>query len=487
MDWSAMRGLERDQKSRAQPWAGALVGVCAALLLAGGALAGAASGPAPWLLTSKQRRAFLYAYAPIIFKAADEGKKRIGHEWMTNYDFDRDGFFLPNNGENWLRELSAYVREGRHPHWRIRPTLYSALLEFMYEGEKSAVLIYHIYHAMDGTHTHDWERIEIRLDGLSEAPVSGERVRYAAVTEHHLSAGRRAPDQNLQFFETDSGRHLMVWQAPQTKRWLRPSKGELHFVRTPVESLPGRDASSERAELRIARGKERLFHYVFVPDADAQLVEHWGAQALGRCNAQQLVSGAKRNPVPMNEVRSITYELQDLSDFFSEQWRNEGEGRWSDPLVTILLRSPLLDEAGIEQVPAGLQRFANGFPDSLFGGDQVRGLIGKNAFWGTYLFDRLFLWKRGGILPDLSGAYRARKLYCARKQLGNCHQEGFWQHDFFAHTGERAWGPARNEIGEWLEGGWYEAENGGFDGRWAQLFPDRPGDDGACTPSGVSN
>jgi hypothetical protein len=30
------------------------------------------------------------------------------------------------------------------------------------------------------------------------------------------------------------------------------------------------------------------------------------------------------------------------------------------------------------------------------------------------------------------------------------------------------------EDGVWLRGAWYTAANGGFDGRWVQLFDDRP-------------
>jgi hypothetical protein len=99
-------------------------------LLAAGAFAArtveAATG-GPWLLSPDQRRAFLRSYAPIILKQADEGSDGVGHDWITNYDFDRDGFYLPNNGENWSRDLAGFVREGRHPKWRIRPTLYTSI------------------------------------------------------------------------------------------------------------------------------------------------------------------------------------------------------------------------------------------------------------------------------------------------------------------------------------------------------------------------
>jgi len=169
-----------------------------------------------WSLSLEQRRAFLRSYAPIILKMADEGAERIGHDWITNYDFDRDGWRLANNGESWARELAGFVREGRHPEWRIRPTLYTSIVEFMTGDVKSVVLLYHIYHSMDSKHTHDWERVEIRLDGVRGGPGSGERVRYAVLTQHHVSVGRSHPREELEFLETATGRHHLVWKAAQT-------------------------------------------------------------------------------------------------------------------------------------------------------------------------------------------------------------------------------------------------------------------------------
>jgi hypothetical protein len=51
----------------------------------------------------------------------------------------------------------------------------------------------------------------------------------------------------------------------------------------------------------------------------------------------------------------------------------------------------------------------------------------------------------------------------------------WWQHDFFVHDGTVDADSSSRENGQWLRGAWYAPENGGFDGRWVQLFDDRPG------------
>ena len=130
----------------------------------------------PWVLSNDQRRAFLHYYSPIILKRADEDKgegKHIGHDWITNFDYDRDGKFS-NNRKNWKREKFKFINKTAYQDWQIRPTLYTAAIEFMNDGQKSLILLYHVYHAMQGCilpsckfeDIHDWERIELRLDGI---------------------------------------------------------------------------------------------------------------------------------------------------------------------------------------------------------------------------------------------------------------------------------------------------------------------------------
>jgi hypothetical protein len=452
-------------------------------LLAAGAFAartGEAATGSPWSLSPDQRRAFLRSYAPIILKQADEGRDGVGHEWITNYDFDRDGFYLPNNGENWARELAGFVREGRHPEWRIRPTLYTSIVEFTRGDVKSAVLLYHIYHAMDGTHTHDWERIEIRLDGLRGGPGSGERIRYVVLTRHHRSVGRRPPHEDLNFLETDGGRHLLVWQAAQSSRWGRPRKGELHFVRSELAPPAHLDREVGLARIGLDTGNEEAFHYVFVPRADTAAVDGWRARGIDACNAMSLASGAGRAPVPMRDLRRITYELQDMADVFPHQWRVPGNGSWGEPAIRVLLERPLVDEDGKQVVPAGPQEFRNGALDLRFGRDDGRGFIGKNAFWGTYLFERRGWFGNTGFLGEALEEGAARAARCRANGLPDCANGALWQHDIFVHEGVRARGRAENENGRWLEGRWYEAAAGGFDGRWVQLFPDHPEPDVPC-------
>jgi hypothetical protein len=57
----------------------------------------------------------------------------------------------------------------------------------------------------------------------------------------------------------------------------------------------------------------------------------------------------------------------------------------------------------------------------------------------------------------------------------NSHNAFWWQHDYFVHTGDVD-SNASSEAGFWLAGAWYLAANGGFDGRWVQLFDDRVND-----------
>jgi hypothetical protein len=426
----------------------------------------------PWSLSLEQRRAFLRSYAPIILKMADEAGEQIGQDWITNYDFDRDGWQLANNGQNWSRELAGFVREGRHPEWRIRPTLYTSIVEFMTRDVKSVVLLYHVYHAMDAKHTHDWERVEIRLDGVRGGPGSGERVRYAVLTQHHVSVGRSHPREELEFLETATGRHLMVWQAAQTGR-IGLRKGELHFVNPGFAGLDRSDGDVAQAD--VDGGGRVAFHYVFVPRADGEAVSRWGAREIDSCNALDLASGAARDAVRMRDIRRIRYELQDIADVFPHQWRVPGNGSWGEPTVNVLLGGPLVDDDGVSVVPAGWQAFRNGAVDLHFGRDDVRGYIGKNAFWGTWLFDRE-LWFADNAMRGSGLAGR-----CPANGLPDCQEGRRWQHDYFAHDGVRSGWGSGNEKGRWLEGRWYEEAAGGFDGRWAQLFPEQLEPDVACT------
>jgi hypothetical protein len=47
------------------------------------------------------------------------------------------------------------------------------------------------------------------------------------------------------------------------------------------------------------------------------------------------------------------------------------------------------------------------------------------------------------------------------------------QHNFFVHSGAIVDADTA-EAGTWLICAWYHPANSGFDGRWVQLFDDRP-------------
>ena len=128
-----------------------------------------------WTLSKAQRQNYLQYYAPLIMHRADEDNGKIGRDWMSNFDFDRDANFSTNR-YNWL-QTPQYIAAGGNPaspyaNWRIRPTVYTALIEYMEGGSKSVSLLYHIYYASDkaGTAIHDWERVEIHIRNVAGTP-----------------------------------------------------------------------------------------------------------------------------------------------------------------------------------------------------------------------------------------------------------------------------------------------------------------------------
>ena len=93
-----------------------------------------------WSLTTAQRQAYLNYYAPVIMKRADENNNKQGRDWITNFDFDQDGDFSTNR-QNWLN-VPQYVNASAvgpstYDRWRIRPTIYTALIEYMNGSSKS--------------------------------------------------------------------------------------------------------------------------------------------------------------------------------------------------------------------------------------------------------------------------------------------------------------------------------------------------------------
>ena len=283
-----------------------------------GPMTDAGPGTEAWTLTNAARRAFLYHYAPVLFVRAREGSSGRGQDWITNFDFDQDGDFS-NNKDNW-EDIDRFLA-GQRPTWVIRPTLYTGLIEFMTGPRKDLVLLYHVYHAKQRGSIHDWERVEIRVNGVEALPGSGERVAYVVVTEHSKHNVRVFPNSDLNFLETGSGAHPMIWQAEGTRSGFLGLTGfgnaELHFVEDSWASIEGRGPTGD-AEVDVNGDGDQDFHYLFVPQGDTDAVTRLGAQPLTAANARSMALGG--SPTDLRSVQRITYELQDLADIFPTHW-----------------------------------------------------------------------------------------------------------------------------------------------------------------------
>jgi hypothetical protein len=445
-----------------------------------------------WSLTTAQRRAYLYYYAPIIMKRADESSTTAGLDWVTNFDFDRDGNFS-NNRMNWLN-VNQYANAAAsgstaYSQWRIRPTLYSALIEYMEGGSKSVVLLFHVYNAQDkeGDEIHDWERVEIEVRGVTGTPGgSGELVNHVTVTHHHDHIMRRSTDTQLNFMQTATGKHVMIWQADQKDNSglsdLCDTYGhELRFVKNSYSTIASRaSVSTNDAEVNVS-GKDSAkdVNYVFVPEASTAAASAWNAQAINYSNASSLASRLDGTP-RWSQVKRITYELQDLADIIPTHWQNSAwyihwlADEWED----IRLESPIVNEAGQAEVTAGLQRFYTKSRDAGLSGltDGREGIPEKDWLYGAYSAELDEDCPSGS---DDFEAFAGRGTDSYGRTRGAAsgdyasHGSYWWQHDFFVHSGAIVDADTA-EAGKWLTGTWYAAASGGFDGRWVQLFDDRP-------------
>ena len=440
-----------------------------------------------WSLNKPQRQAYLQYYAPVILKRANANEGDHGRDWITNFDFDRDGNFSTNK-LNW-QNIGQYIDASMsgpsaYERWRIRPTLYSSLIEFMNGGSKSLVLIYHVYHAMDEGGIHDWERVEMLVRNVVGSPGTGEYVDHVTITRHHEHIVRRSYDSSLNFMQTATGRHVLLWQAEWSTRTLATDKQELHFVTNPYSWVGGQQASSfARAEVNINNeDKKKNVHYAFVPESSAAAVSAWGASPLSYASAARLTSRYDNEQTALwGAVPRITYELQDLADILPTHWQYSWyQPHWVETqATTILLESPIVNELGQAEVSAGMQLFYNGSRDvtepSLTDGRE--GYPAKTWFFGTYSNERDA--DRAGSSTDFkTPAFQGSGFDSQGRSRGsasgyyNSHNAFWWQHDYFVHSGdvdERD----NYEAGSWLTGAWYLETNGGFDGRWVQLFDDR--------------
>jgi hypothetical protein len=447
-----------------------------------------------WSLSADQRRAYLRYYAPLLMKSAAEGdSSHWGYDWLTNFDFDRDGSFQ-NNKSNW-EHVNQFVANASAPQfasWRVRPTMYSAAIEFMEGTNKSLTLLYHVYHAKEQYSIHDWERIEVRINAVSGTPGAGaEQVRYVTVTEHSKHNVRVYPHGDLNFQQTASGRHPMIWQA----EWALNSgfhMNELHFVENSWSTVAGKVACgscSGAVDVNGASDKKDV-HYVFVPEDDASAVSYWRASALTQGNASALAA-RRTSTTTWNNVKRITYELQDLADILATHADCSSCGgvacttennwglytsHWQAPTVGIWLNTPITSEGSTQLVPASSAcnapvTFVRYSRDTEDTSDGAQGYPHKHWFWGAY---------RMGSSGDTDYAFNGGVYYdptTGQPSARPCAGHGaYWcQNDYFAHSGQSGWnsGSTRYEYGRWLPAGWNTPEYGGFDGRWEQLFDDR--------------
>jgi hypothetical protein len=440
-----------------------------------------------WSLTQAQWQAYLQYYAPIVFKRANANDGRHGYDWITNFNFDQDNDFS-NNKLNWKR-IPQYIDASRtgpsaYDRWRIRPTLYTSLIEFM-NGSKGLVLIYHIYHALDKNaagdyQLHDWERVEIHLRNVAGSPGTGEYVAFAVVTQHKRNVVRSYGSPDLQFMQTSTGKHLMIWQAEWSDKLLAAHGQELRFVTEPYATMVSR--TNAQADVNNDSGRKNL-HYVFVPEGSSGAVSAVAAQPLSYATADPLASRYDNGTtIAWSGVKRITYELQDLADILTTHWQYGGyQTHWlTTQYADFLLESPVLNEAGQAEVSPGLQRFYAKTRD-IENEDDREGYPVKKWFYGTYELNANASDSGGGgssAFHDNAWASTVVDSYGRTRASASGYYGSpnayWWQHDYFVHSGTVD-STDGVEAGFWLPGQWYLASNGGFDGRWVQLFDDRPG------------
>lgn len=402
-------------------------------------------------LSKEERKTFLHYYSPVIFKQAHEyDQDHLGYDWITNYFFDGEEQ-LSNNKANWSTELDHYIDKTQHADWKIDPTLYTALIEFQDNelNTRSVILIYHIYHAKQRGSIHDWERVEIRVDNINGAPGNGEEINYVVITRHSLHNAREYPDEDLNFMETATGKHVMVWQASWDIGIL--GQAELHFVEESWSHIQQDNSGNKSAKVDINNSGENRFHYIFVDENDVEAVNYWQAQTLNQNNAHNLASGESRSStVSYHEAKRITYQLQDMADIIPthldpDNWKEEKQ---------VDLATPVLNEDESIEIPTGVTTFYYKAIDDQDSDEDRNGYIRKHWFWGVYIY-----------------AVEGDNFY---EELD---PEPWQQHYYFAHNGTRGDGTVADELenrGIFLGKGNYAnwLDNGGFDGRWVQLFED---------------
>lgn len=486
--------------------------------------------PPAWSLINDQRRAYLNYYAPVIFKRANEdtngssllsGLKTIaqwwiisptvavitaavhtalpvgnggaGFDWITNFYFDGTDTFSDNK-QNWKSSVTRFITSisSSWLHWNIRPTLYTAAIEFMDEGAKELVLIYHVYHAIDENaarkqSVHDWERIEVHLKNVSGSPGTGESIYRTIVTQHHSNLVRSGNEAN--FIQDASGKHLMVWQAEWSGRTSTEAHGqELRYVENPWSWISGRMSSNGDAEVDVTDFSESLdsrknVHYVFVPEEASPTVATFSAWAIHWVNNRFSSYSGRDNgdTVDWEKVRRLTYELQDLADIFPTHApaNNALHNDWYGHPVHVRMTDPILSEDGLNvelgaaasgTVYALVAGSADVEGDSIDGSRE--GYPAKAFWWGCYGQHSSAALASGGgnfCADMLNGTRQDSRGNTRLTAAGPGASAGIYsQHDYFVHRREIPSSP-----GHFLVGDWHTLAKGGFDGRYVQLFDDR--------------
>lgn len=448
-----------------------------------------------FLLNNEQRRIFLHYYSPLILKRADEapvyGESRKGLDWITNWWFDdylskNNGTYSDddfNNNAIWAEKIFDYANWHYAPSWKIRPTLYTSIVEFMDENDQKCLkLIYHIYHAIDKKKNdqyklHDWERVEILLKNVSQFPGNSESIEYVVITSHHDDNTLMGNDTKLSFHQSSLGKHVMIWQS----QWSTGSGTvdelggqELQFVSngSSLMNMTNDDwATVNLVESTFDSTGQQLtpypnvnFHYLFLNEMDYELVNYWKANKINNINAHHLASGkGKADIVKLKSVKRICYELQDIADIIPSMdetydWnkldlelihRHLTIDWWAYWLENGQIKSysgdPILDDLNNIVMPVPTDGDKKFYTIASNDPDERSGYLAKHWFWGTFFSD-FDLYLRGSYV-----------------QTGvSLHQHQYWLgYPIFQ-------GP---EVKK-LPTPWFLQRYGGFDGRWVQLFSD---------------
>ena len=425
---------------------------------------------AAWTLTDDEHREHIEYYSPIVLKRSNEDSyDEGGLDLITNFNFDRDNRFS-NNKRDW-EDIHRHVdQDSATSHWRIRPTLYTSIIEFMEGDSKSIVILYHVYHAKQEGSIHDWERIEIRIDNVHRSPGGGnEQVNYVAITEHANHVVRRWGHSDLNFMSTSNGLHPLIWQAQWSGNFPEKRRAELHFVEDSWSETSSRVSQDKDAEVEInGTSKKKNVNYVFVCGCDSSATNYWDSKNFSQSNAPTLIAGVRKT-VDWDDVPRVNYELQDLADILPTHTNSDSYwNHWKAPYYTMHLESPIGDENGSTKLPSGWQDFYYIAKDDEDVDENREGYPDKSWFWGAYDFggstslkSKAFNGTDGIFQGGTRGAASGR---------ADSHSSYWWQHDYFAHSGEK--GSGNIQRGRWLAGEWYTYDQGGFDGRWIQLFDD---------------